>query len=383
MFRKTVSVILVVILSVCACVITPATSTAASYRDQIKELERKQEAIKSQIADLQDDIDEQEKYRDALQEQIDNLQDQIDIYNEQITEHEKSIKENKQKQKDIEAEIETKKDLFLERIRALYISGSGNSSISILLGADNFSNYLYQDQLYESITKYDNKVMDDLRDDITELEAVKAESAKKIESVNAIKSDVVAKQAELSKSQQKYIDVINKLEGKQSSLEGTLDEYQEKIDDLEDLIEKEAEQARQESISSNIKWPCPNYYYITSRFGPRWGRNHNGIDIAGSAIYGKPIIAAADGQVTLSSYNGGGYGNYVMINHGNDSSGDNYVTLYAHMSSKAASVGQWVSAGDIIGYVGSTGYSTGPHLHFEIRVNGSPRNPLNWFNNVG
>lgn len=384
MFKKIISILMVLVLSVCVCSFSPISSSAASNKEQIAELERQQEIIRGQIASVQNDINYQEKLRKPLQDQIDNLQAQIDLYNSEITGYENEIADLKDKQKKIEADLETKKDLFLQRVRALYISGSTNTQLSILLGADDFSNFLYQDQVLESITKHDNKIMEDLKKDIAELEKTKEGIDGKIAEVDKVKSVVVSKQAVLNESIKKYNNIIGKLEDRKDNLEDTLENYQNQIDNLE----QEVSGAISNSTSSNIKydgskfkWPCPNYYYISSPFGPRWGRNHNGCDIAGSAIYGKPIIAAADGQVTLSSYNDGGYGNYVMINHGADSSGVNYTTLYAHMSSRAVSAGSWVTKGQIIGYVGSTGYSTGPHLHFEIRVNGTPKNPLNWFNN--
>ncbi len=382
MCKKTISIIMAFVLMVCVCAFSP---TAASTKDQIAELERKQEAIKQQIASLQNDINKQEKLKKPLQDQIDNLQAQIDIYNNEITGYENEISELKEKQGKIEADLEAKKDLFLQRVRALYISGSVNTQLSILLGADDFSNFLYQDQVLESITKHDNKIMEELQKDIDALEKVKKGIDEKIAAVDKVKSVVVSKQSILNDSVKQYNAIIGKLESQQSTLKGTLKEYQNQIDKLEQEINGTINSSSSSNIKydgSKFKWPCPNYYYISSPFGPRWGRNHNGIDIAGSAIYGKPIVAAADGQVTLSSYNSGGYGNYVMINHGKDSSGTNYTTVYAHMSSRAVSAGKYVTKGQIIGYVGSTGYSTGPHLHFEIRVNGTPKNPMNWFNNL-
>ncbi len=383
MCRKIISLLMVVVLSVCVCSFAPITN-AATTKEQIAELERKQQTIRNQIASLQNDINKQEKLRKPLQDQIDNLQAQIDLYNNEITGFENEISELKEKQDKIEADLQTKKDLFLKRVRALYVSGSVNTQLSILLGADDFSNFLYQDQVLESITKYDNKIMEDLKEDIDELEKLKSGINSKKAEVEKVKANVVSKQSVLNDAIKQYNAIIGKLEDEKSDLNDTLKNYQNQIDNLE----KEINGAINNSSSSNIKydgskfkWPCPNYYYLSSPFGPRWGRNHNGIDIAGSAIYGKPIIAAADGQVSLSSYSAGGYGNYVMINHGKDSSGTNYTTLYAHMSSRAVSTGRWVTKGQIIGYVGSTGYSTGPHLHFEIRVNGSPKNPMNWFNN--
>ena len=120
--------------------------------------------------------------------------------------------------------------------------------------------------------------------------------------------------------------------------------------------------------SSSLVWPASGP--ITSPYGMRWGSLHPGIDIG--AGMGAPIHAAASGRVILAGYSGG-YGNLIVIDHGNG-----LATAYAHQSRLGVSVGQAVSQGDVIGYVGSTGFSTGPHLHFEVRVNGSPVDPMGY-----
>lgn len=125
--------------------------------------------------------------------------------------------------------------------------------------------------------------------------------------------------------------------------------------------------------SGSFIWPLPYTHNITSEFGMRWGRLHGGIDIAAGGVYGQSIVAADSGTVILAGNQGDGYGNYVIIDHGNG-----YKTLYGHMSSVAAYTGQQVSQGEVIGYVGSTGNSTGPHLHFEVRVNDVQTDPLGY-----
>ena len=124
----------------------------------------------------------------------------------------------------------------------------------------------------------------------------------------------------------------------------------------------------------------PAFFYcgISSGFGSRWGRNHNGLDIISSngTVLGKPIVAADSGTVILSKYYSG-YGNCIMIDHGNG-----YVTLYGHLSSISVSVGQTVSQGATIGAVGSTGNSTGPHLHFEVLKNGTRIDPEQFFSGL-
>ena len=106
-------------------------------------------------------------------------------------------------------------------------------------------------------------------------------------------------------------------------------------------------------------WPLPYTHTLTSNFGTRWGRLHGGLDISDGGVYGQPIYASASGTVTFSGGDNSGYGNYVIIDHGSG-----YTTLYGHCSSLVAVTGQYVNQGDLIGYVGSTGNSTGPHLHF-------------------
>ena len=125
-----------------------------------------------------------------------------------------------------------------------------------------------------------------------------------------------------------------------------------------------------------LAWPAPGFYHISSGFGPRWGRQHKGIDIAGGGlnINGANACAAKGGTVIKAKlgYNGG-YGNYVQIDHGNGLN-----TLYAHLQSVNVSVGQQVSTGTVVGKIGSTGNSTGPHLHFSVIVNGVFVDPMGY-----
>ncbi len=138
--------------------------------------------------------------------------------------------------------------------------------------------------------------------------------------------------------------------------------------------------------ASGFSWPAPGFSYISSYYGSRWGTTHRGIDIGDAGIHGGAAVASKSGTVisvnnscshdypkTSSCGCGGGYGNYVVISHDGT-----YSTLYGHLSSAAVSVGQYVSQGQVIGYIGSTGWSTGNHLHFEVRVNGSAVDPLGY-----
>ncbi len=137
------------------------------------------------------------------------------------------------------------------------------------------------------------------------------------------------------------------------------------------------------SSTGRFAWPCPGFYTLTSGFGPRWGTHHSGIDIAGGGISGAAAVSSLSGTVIHVSSGcthnygkssscgcGGGYGNYVIVQHSNG-----FATVYAHLSSVAVSKGQSVYQGQTVGYVGSTGFSTGPHLHYEVRLNGTRVDP--------
>lgn len=390
--KKIISVMLVLTVVFAGCISCEFAVGAKSYKEQISDLEKKQADAKAKISSLNNDISKQEELKKALQEQIDAVQEQIDTYNSKISEIEQKISEIESKKADKEAELESSKQSFLSRLRAMYISGD-SSGLSILLTADDFGQYLYQDQLLASVTKYDNETMEKLKNDIEEIANLEKQAEAEKTEVEAIKSTVTSKQAELGNSMKQLNSVIGGLQSDKADLEDDLKEYAASVDALEEKIKAEASKSSGSSGGSssggsgnagNIKyngqftWPVPGYFYISSNFGPRWGRTHKGVDIAGSNIYGKPIVAAASGVVSYVGYDAAGYGYYVMINHGNKD-GKNYITLYGHMSRTAASTGQTVSAGQTIGYVGSTGRSTGPHCHFEIRVNGTAQNPLSFF----
>lgn len=138
-------------------------------------------------------------------------------------------------------------------------------------------------------------------------------------------------------------------------------------------VEGEKTSSGSGSSTGSFMWPVPHTTNITSYMEWRWGRMHNGIDIAGGDDYGQPFVASDGGTVIWAGDDGGGYGNYVMIDHGNG-----YVTVYGHASELCCSTGDYVSQGQTIGYIGSTGNSTGPHLHFEVRLNGEYMDPTGY-----
>ena len=193
------------------------------------------------------------------------------------------------------------------------------------------------------------------------------------------RNDVVKYLSQVSGIKQEYIRCIYYRYGKSAMYPFTeiaISEIQAEIKRLQEENEKKQQAANGGNATTftdgRFIRPTGSGYYISSGYGARWGSTHTGIDITAGGCYGDNIYAAASGTVITASYHWS-YGNYVVIDHGGG-----YSTLYAHASSLLVSAGQQVSQGDVIARIGSTGQSTGPHLHFEVRINGNTQNPLNW-----
>jgi len=235
------------------------------------------------------------------------------------------------------------------------------------------------------VAEYDSDKLEEIESSMTEVEKLKADLLAQKEEVVSLKSEQDSKKEELDGYRKESQDIIDKLQKDIAAFEK---EY-EIAKQLEAQARAEAERLRRQSDATmnlpanytggKFLWPSNTTRLVTSPYGYRIhpvtgkSRFHAGIDIG--AAHGTSILAANDGVVIVSGYNSGGYGNYVVINHGGG-----YTTLYAHCSSLLVSVGQKVSRGQVIARCGSTGMSTGPHIHFEVQVNGTTTNPMQYFN---
>lgn len=395
-----------------------------ALQEKANSLAAQQVDIRNQIASLEADQNATLEKKKALDEQvmltqqeIDNIQAQIEAYEELIVEKEAEVvaaqkKEDEQLQR------------YRDRVQAMEENGS-ISYLAVLFDATSFSDFLSRLDFIHEVMEYDEQLYQDyiaakeatiaakeaLEEAKAEREAAKAEEeAKKAE----LEEQVAAAQAYVEELQsnintkEAYFAEINRAE---DELNAEIKRMEQQLAAEEEARRKAEEEARRKAAeeekrrqeaaaaqnsqsSSNgssggsssgsgstgsvsgtgsMTWPIPGYSSISDNYGYRthpisgeW-RLHAGIDIGAS--YGAPIVAADSGTVTASYYHWS-YGNMIMISHGNGTS-----TLYAHMSSLAVSTGMTVSKGQTIGYAGSTGQSTGPHLHFEVRVNGSSVSP--------
>lgn len=383
-----------------------AEETVEQMQESIDELQKKQEELQKQIASVDGSIADETAKQKQYEEQIANVEKQLELYQQQIDAVNNSIavKNNEIADKNDEILQKTRElhetDLaFQERLDAMYIYSEHFSPISMLFGSDSFADFLTNMELIKEITQHDQDLLDlldtqkqQMQELKSELQTKKAELETQKNELTAIEQSYQDKSKELTQLKQDSEAQTEKLQMLRDQLWRDSKEAkaeEEKI--LKAIEEAKAQQAAQAQTpssgspsSAGYLWPCPSCQTITSYYGNRWGTVHGGIDIG--AAHGASIVASRGGTVIIAQTGcthdygkdgscgcGGGYGNYVMIDHG-----DGYQTLYGHCSSLNVTAGQTVAAGDVIGFVGSTGYSTGNHLHFEIRQNGTRVDPMGY-----
>ena len=300
-------------------------------------------------------------------------------------------------------ELDEKTEIFETRMRVMYENGNDISYLDVILGSNSFGEMLSRLEIVSEIMEGDKKVVSDYKEAKQTLEDAKAALEQDKEDQETYKSTLESKYDDLVSQKQEIQELTNKLESDQAAKqkeEDAIDAEKDRINaEIEEISRREAEAARkaaeeakknQQSGGGNSGggasytgngdlsvWPAPSGTANTSSYGwrthPVYGTRkfHKGLDI--SAPGGSPVLAAASGTVSKSYYSSS-YGNYIVISHGGG-----LMTGYAHMSSRMVSAGERVSAGQQIGKVGSTGISTGNHLHFEVYVNGSTTNPMNYY----
>ena len=422
--------ILTAIVAAAVCLSAAFTWSAAPPQPvaarSVSEIQADQDAIQSKlddvngkISDLQGQIDEEEAYQAELSEQISLYQQQIALIDEQINALEDQIEEKNAEIDTLQVEISTLEEeiaakqveidetyaLFKERMVALYQAGE-TSSLAMLLSSDSFADFVTNVQLMQAVSESDQQLVEKLRTQKEEQQAQKDEK-------EAAEAEVQAALTQIQQDEEQLVLERADQQSARESLEAAYAESKTAMQDLEAMKanyeanreEIEAEEAAVEAelqqlyasmassssssssgssssgSSSNVivdtgdlsfRWPLPGYTTVTSGYGARWGTTHTGIDISGGGCYGSPIVAAESGTVILCQWYST-YGQCIIVDHGGG-----YSTLYAHMSAYAVSTGDYVTKGQTIGYVGDTGNVTGPHLHFEVRVNGVTQNPLNY-----
>ncbi len=351
---------------------------------QLETLSIQREESQAKVDELQNRQASVLEQKAALDERNQYTQKQIDLINEQLALMEDLVKQKEEDVKAAAAKEEEQLERYRMRVRAME-ENSGQSILDIIVSSSNFSQALAAVDDMGAIMESDRELQEEYLAAREETQKAKAELEEAMEALEARRREF---RLEKTRLEQEVREAYELIAGLQNDIDRAVEEYEinaaaedEMIayfDELSKQFAREQEEALRSALANGtFIWPVPDCTLLTSRFGYRmhpilgYERFHAGVDIGAKA--GDTIIASDGGTVAVAEYSDS-YGNYVLINHGNG-----YTTLYAHMSSMVVEAGQAVEQGDTLGYVGSTGWSTGPHLHFEIRYNDEKTDPEAYF----
>lgn len=409
--RKMCKAFVCTLLAVAVLLPGAAPARAASsqeIRKEIEELEAQQEQLQAQMEELEGKLTENfsqmqqtVSQKDAVDQQIQILNQQILLNQEQITACSHLIADQQEQLELAQDQLKALNEKYKERIRAMEEEGT-LSYWSVLFKADSFADFLDRLSMIQEIAAADRERLRQISDAAEEVAAIQAQQEKEKSSLEEAKRDLRDKQQTLEEKRAQADTLLQELMAQEEEFEDLLEESEQRQEALmEELAQKEEEydEAKyqewlatyvppvsqpedqtpsQEVPESSTDWLTPvPYYTLTSAFGMRLHpilgvmRPHNGVDMACAAM--TPIYASRSGQVTVAAYQEAGAGNYVQINHG-----DGFRSIYMHMTYYIVSAGQYVTAGQVIGYVGNTGMSKGNHLHFGISYNGTYVNPMEY-----
>jgi len=360
-----------------------------------KQAEQNRDTLKSGLTDIKELLNSLESakgnlesYITQLDADLSDISTKIDSLNEMITEKEADIETTQAALSEAKQMEEEQYNAMKQRIRFMYEKGS-SSYVEMLFSSGSFVDFLNKAEFINKISEYDREMLDQYIETKNQIAEAEAELEEEQEDLEDTKADLAVEQDAVETLISSKEEEITVYESDISNKEQAVEEYEAEIaaqdqliKDLEASILAEKKRLLEENKSAIVydggqfAWPAPQYTRISDDYGyrihPILGvqQFHNGVDMA--APSGSPILAAYDGEVVAASYSST-MGNYIMINHG-----DGLYTIYMHASSLGVSTGQVVARGEQIACVGSTGRSTGPHLHFGVRLNGSYVSPWNY-----
>lgn len=394
--KKIISMVLAVSMAV---TLTVSTSTATLADDKKSELQAQKEQAQQQLDAIQEKIKQNqankenaEDLKEQYEAQTEVVKEKISIVQQYIAQVQQDIvtkeQEIEQKQKEVDqkqAEYDERWAGFKERLRAMQMLNDGGS-IALLSSATNLYQLLTFADTLEQISSKDEEICREieaervaLEQQRTELENAKAELEANQAELEAQNAELDGLRSDLAASIQQQDATISAADAQAEALAAEEEEARKNLDkaaaELDAYLNAQVDKYSDAALTCSLNFgpALPSYKYISCVFGTG---KHRGTDFA--APGGTAIYAVADGIVTDATYHYS-WGNYVHIYHGKDDEGNTYSTLYAHMvSAPSVSAGQNVTKGQVIGYVGNTGYSFGNHLHLEMKINGVLVNAANW-----
>ena len=371
-------VALVAFLAVSVLSALPAfRANAETAEDRLNDSVRRQNEIKDDLEDANQRKDAALAEYNEIDKEVVTLQITVDKVNAQVAESETKVAKKSEELAKAQKECDEQYADYCERAKLLLQKGT-MSYLEILIHAESFSDFLTRVSLVNEIAEYDKTRLDELKAYAAEVEAIKKELEAENERLDSLKAEVDQQMAVLKEKQAQSQRLIDTIKSDIETFKIALKAQEEAEAAAREEIRRLTQASTSPYTGGQFAWPSTSTY-ITSPYGTRVHpvtgqlKTHTGLDIG--AGMGTNIFAAADGTVIVSGWNSGGYGNYVVIDHGGG-----VTTLYAHCSSLLVSAGQSVTRGQVIAKCGSTGISTGPHLHFEVLKNGAHTDPYAYLN---
>lgn len=387
MKRKVISVILVIVLLLHMCsfvfaesVINEEQTNELSLTEQEKEVTDKLNTANEKLEYVQSELSTTMLRVQELEDKVLEYKNQMSELSQKMDTLQTSIDEVMQELSIVESDYKDKEEQLRERLVTMYESGE-TTYLDVLLSSRNIVEFISGYYLITELVEYDNELIEEVETKKNDIEIKKAKLEKEETEIRVLKSKREQTTVILQNTITMQQNEVAKLNEQEKKLQQEISTYKAEQAQIKSAIQAATNTTEEFDIQytgGEMLWPVAiSGTYITSKYGVREhpiqgiSKMHTGIDI-GNATYGSPVVAAADGVVTYAGWLGG-YGNCVMINHGNG-----LVTLYGHGQKVLTELHKEVKKGDLIMEVGSTGNSTGPHLHFEVRVNGTSVQPLNY-----
>ncbi|MDF2876963.1 MAG: peptidoglycan DD-metalloendopeptidase family protein [Clostridia bacterium] len=366
--KKKVAVFLTLLL-----ILTPVY--ASSLNNKKNQLSNTKEEIESTKNALQHTATQKEQVKKEIQtvdNQIVGIESKIADLNTKLQQKQTQVKESEEALNTAVIQKDDQYEATKGRMVQMY-KNQKIGYIQVVFSSSNFWEAVNRLEYIKRIAEQDSELIEAYEEQVEQIDIQRLSLEQEKKALDLLHKEQVAKKSELTAARSKKDSVLGQLAGEEERLQAEIKEMQEASKKLEQEIKRLTQQSTIKYAGGAFGWPVPGWYNLSSEYNPRTspisGRYefHSGIDIPAS--FGTPVVAAADGVVITSGWVNG-YGNTVMINHGSG-----LVTLYGHNSSLTVSNGQTVKKGQTVARVGSTGYSTGNHCHFEVRKNGAHTSP--------
>ena len=358
--------------------------------DELEEARDRREQAEQEREEREAELEEQRTREESLEaelaeldQELAGLQNELDDLNREIRTTESNIRTTERELRQAESQLEYHEDLLMKRMRVIHERGAVHY-LEVLFDSTSFADFLSRLYNLQVIAENDMQLIEEVEAERQAIADKKAELEREKRDLEGMQRQLVSKKDEVDRTKANRSEVLSDLQTEIERTEQAIKEVEEEAAQLEDEIQSIIrERERQQRDDGDrpegaLLWPVESPNYVTSPFGYRThpvtgqrGSFHGGLDIG---TYGQPnrILAAESGEIVFTRHSGG-YGKHIMIDHGGGMQ-----TLYAHLRTMSVSPGQQVSRGDTIGRAGTTGSSTGVHLHFEVWINGQRQDPMNY-----